>query len=57
MDSAFLLEGQADTLQSWARNPMLNWESVTSDYFRSMGIRLVRGRHFDDRDTATSPPS
>ncbi len=55
MDSAFLLEGQADTLQSWARNPMLNWESVTSDYFRSMGIRLVRGRHFDDRDTATSP--
>ena len=56
MDSAFLLEGQADTMQSWARNPMLNWESVTSDYFRSMGIRLVRGRHFDERDTATSPP-
>jgi len=55
MDSAFLLEEQADTLQSRQRNPMLNWESVTPDYFRSMGIRLVRGRHFDDRDTATSP--
>jgi putative ABC transport system permease protein len=56
MDSGFLLEGQVDAPQSWARNPTLNWESVTSDYFRSMGIRLVRGRHFDDRDTETSPP-
>jgi putative ABC transport system permease protein len=28
---------------------------VTPDYFKVMGISLVRGRYFDSRDSATSP--
>jgi putative ABC transport system permease protein len=55
MDSGFLLEGQPDTRLAWSRNPMLNWEAVTPGYFRSMGIRLVRGRVFDKTDTERSP--
>jgi predicted permease len=55
MDTGFLLEGQSDTPDSWNRNPVLNWESVASDYFRSMGIRLIRGRIFDKGDTSVSP--
>lgn len=56
MDSGFLLEGQPDTPDSWNRNPMLNWEAATSGYFRAMGIRLVRGRAFNQSDTEDSPP-
>lgn len=55
VDSSFLLEGQVESPESRARNPMLNSESVTSGYFRSMGIRLVRGRNVDARDTENSP--
>jgi putative ABC transport system permease protein len=55
MDSGFVLEGQPLTPDTFMRNPMLNWESVTPGYFRAMGIRLLRGRHFDERDTAASP--
>jgi hypothetical protein len=29
---------------------------VTSNYFRVMGIPLLKGREFDSRDTASSPP-
>ncbi len=56
VDSNFQLEGQVESPESRARNPMLNYESVTSGYFRSMGIRLVRGRDFDARDNENSPP-
>jgi putative ABC transport system permease protein len=28
---------------------------VTPDYFKAMGISLVRGRYFDSRDSATAP--
>jgi predicted permease len=55
MDSGFILQGQPLTPDTFMQNPMLNWESVTPGYFRAMGIRLLRGRTFDDRDTATSP--
>jgi len=30
--------------------------SITPDYFRAMGMRLVAGRSFGDADTAQSPP-
>jgi putative ABC transport system permease protein len=32
-----------------------NWRTVTPGFFRAMGLRLVRGRLFDDRDTADAP--
>lgn len=54
-DTGFLLEGQVETPEAWARNPILNCEAVTPAYFRSMGIRLVHGRYFDERDTGHSP--
>jgi putative ABC transport system permease protein len=30
-------------------------EGVTPSYFRALGIRLIRGRFFDESDTATTP--
>jgi putative ABC transport system permease protein len=32
------------------------WNVVTPDYFRTVGIPVSRGRAFDQRDTATSTP-
>jgi len=34
----------------------LRHKSVTPDYFKTMGIRLLAGRMLDDRDTSTAPP-
>ena len=55
MDSWFVIEGQPTTPEAFNANPMVNWESATPDYFRSMGIPLLRGRTFAETDTATSP--
>ena len=30
---------------------------VTAGYFEAMGVKLAKGRFFDDRDTPTSPKS
>jgi putative ABC transport system permease protein len=38
------------------QRPMALARSITPDYFRTMGIRLVAGRSFADADTAQSPP-
>lgn len=54
-DTHVILEGQVDRPESWGRNPTLNWETVGGDYFRAMGIRLVRGRVFDAADSAEAP--
>ena len=35
--------------------PIAQWSSITPGYFRTMGIQLVAGRPFDDRDTAATP--
>ena len=56
MDTNVIVEGQPLADESASRNPILNWEVATPDYFRAMDIRLLQGRLFDDRDTAKSPP-
>ncbi len=33
----------------------LTWNTVSGNYFQAMGIRLLSGRYFSNRDTATSP--
>jgi putative ABC transport system permease protein len=55
MDTGVLLEGQPLTAEGFSRNPIVNWEAATPDYFRAMDIRLLQGRLFDARDTAESP--
>jgi putative ABC transport system permease protein len=50
----FLKEGQPEPPAS--TDYEANWNVVTPDYFRTLGIPLVRGRAFTDRDTASSPP-
>jgi putative ABC transport system permease protein len=52
MDTNVVIEGQPLTGESSSRNPILNWEVATPDYFRAMDIRLLQGRLFDERDTA-----
>jgi putative ABC transport system permease protein len=38
----------------FAQRPASPFQSVTADYFKTFGIRVVRGRTFTDQDTATS---
>ncbi len=48
------VEGHAPEAKS-AWTPLV-WAQVTGHYFEAMGIRLERGRFFDDRDSADAPP-
>jgi putative ABC transport system permease protein len=56
MDAGVIIEGQPLADESASRNPIVNWEVVTPDYFRAMAIPLIHGRSFDERDTVNSPP-
>jgi putative ABC transport system permease protein len=56
MDTNVIIEGQPLASESASRNPILNWEAATPEYFRAMDIRLLQGRLFEERDTARSPP-
>ena len=38
------------------QEPIAETRAVSPDYFRAMGMRLLRGRTFDGRDTADAPP-
>jgi predicted permease len=49
-DIGFQLESQ--TVAEARDNPALNRLRVTPGYFEAMGIRLVAGRRFDDRDVS-----
>jgi putative ABC transport system permease protein len=50
----FLKEGQPEPPAT--TDYEANWNVVTPDFFRTLGIPLVRGRAFTDHDTASSPP-
>ena len=54
-DSPLLLEGQVDVASTWLKNPIVNFEAVTPDYFQAMGVRLQRGRDFSSTDRAAAP--
>jgi putative ABC transport system permease protein len=34
----------------------VQFQAVSPEYFRAMGIRLIAGRYLDERDTANAPP-
>jgi predicted permease len=56
LDMQPILGGQVPSQpRTWNLNPHVNRESITPDYFRTMGIALRRGRSFDDRDTVAAP--
>jgi predicted permease len=48
------LDGQP--AQPGAQGPSADFQVITSDYFRAMGMTLVRGRAFTDADGPTAPP-
>jgi predicted permease len=48
-DTIYQIEGQ--TPEEQLRNPNGNYEAVSPDYFRTMGIRLIAGRDFTAADT------
>lgn len=54
LDGSVLIEGQRTDPQyrDWERNPRVNYEAITPDYFRAMGIPVLRGRAFSRSDTA-----
>jgi putative ABC transport system permease protein len=55
-------EGEDDTFsiagQSWSDQafPSTSLPKVSPDYFRILGVPLLRGRFFTENDTANSPP-
>jgi putative ABC transport system permease protein len=50
----FRIEGRS--LPQGSANPAVSLPVVTPDYFRTLGIPLLRGRYFDEHDKPGSPP-
>ena len=53
-EDTFFVQGQA--LVVGESNPAIGVVNVSADYFRSLGIPVLEGRSFDQRDTADSAP-
>ncbi|HKV98522.1 MAG TPA: ADOP family duplicated permease [Vicinamibacterales bacterium] len=54
LDSRFRTDRQ--TPAEGARNPYVNVETITPDYFTTMGTRIVDGRSFTDADRGATMP-
>jgi len=54
LDSSWQRDGQ--DIDEAKRNPWVNLETVTPDYFATMGIRLLEGRTFTDDDRLETAP-
>ena len=54
-NSIFIIDGQPVPERS--QLPSSAWTPISPTYFETMGIRLLRGRPFDDRDISGAPPS
>lgn len=52
-NSIFIIEGQG--IPERSKLPSSAWIPVENQYFSTMGMHLLRGRAFDQRDTPTSP--
>ncbi|HWP43478.1 MAG TPA: ABC transporter permease, partial [Blastocatellia bacterium] len=52
-DTSFIIEGRPAPQPG--EEPGAWYSQVTPDYFAAMGMRLVKGRVFDERDHANSP--
>jgi putative ABC transport system permease protein len=52
-DAGFLIEGRPAPLPD--QQPVAWISSVSQDYFRTMGMRLIAGREFTERDNENSP--
>lgn len=51
------MRGGTDVLPPGAARPLqVNWNIVSPGYFRALGLRLERGRDFNDRDAQSAPP-
>jgi putative ABC transport system permease protein len=44
------LTAERQSVDEQSRNPLANFQTVSSDYFRTLRIPLLRGRVFDERD-------
>jgi len=42
--------------QGLGKDPFISTQQITPDYFKTLGIPLLRGRFFDDHDVAGSKP-
>jgi predicted permease len=50
------MRGGTDVLPPGASRPLqVNWNIASPGYFRTLGLPLVRGRDFDNRDTESAP--
>jgi putative ABC transport system permease protein len=54
LDSAWQIEGQS--LEVAEHNPWVNLETITPQYFATIGTPLIEGRLFDDHDRASTEP-